>query len=71
MANIVNDSFKCCFHEAIQDVDEGDSFIDAEEELRELEKDYKNQQKKASQHMGLKKGAWEQQAGFKCKRSKE
>lgn len=35
MANIVNDSFKCCFHEAIQDVDEGDSFIDAEEELRE------------------------------------
>jgi hypothetical protein len=35
MADIVNDSFKSCFIEALQDVDDNDCFIEAEEELRE------------------------------------
>ena len=36
MADIVNDSFKSCFIEALQDIDDSDFlFVDAEEELRE------------------------------------
>ena len=39
----------------------------SQETLKKLEEDYKNQQRKTSQHMGMKKGAWEKKRSNKQK----